>query len=351
MPFDPMRGVFSDRLAKAKESIKSGILHREERIEIKCMGPDKVFFDTLNENPKLYAYISSYSFAPMIGGATVNLTYDHTDIPLEDVFVVKNPDETEDAFHRSVSAYLPGIIIIAPRGLDVASVFSAFDVAYGGFYANHTGTRIYSWSFDDRMFYFYDFEYRVGRLKLTMMENAVDKEVERLSRELFTPDMPPETKAYLAHNYLARTIEYWLKEDADSLEMAHRQSAYGALINKRCVCQGYAEAYKRLLDSQGIENYVLCGKVKGSTIGHAWNAVSFDGRVFYHVDVTWDSVGGRASDRYFCKSDAFMRSDRMWTRRTGVACPSEKSILAVAKADIALNFIKYKRQGVDPANF
>lgn len=199
-----------------------------------------------------------------------------------------------------------------------------------------------------------DFTYRIGRLKLTMMERTVDKEVERLAGELFTPDMPPETKAYIAHNYLAKTVEYWLKEDADPLEMSYRQSAYGALINKKCVCQGYAEAYKRLLDSQGIDNYVLCGKVKKSEagIGHAWNVVSFDGKEFFHVDVTWDSLGGGlSSNKYFCKSDDFMRPDRMWTRSRRVVCSSAQNILAKVKQDLLLHGMKYRKQGVNPAYF
>mgnify|MGYP006954259698 FL=1 len=45
--------------------------------------------------------------------------------------------------------------------------------------------------------------------------------------------------------------------------MAH--SAYGALVNKSAVCEGYAKAYKLLLDEMGIENDSVFNDV------HAWN--------------------------------------------------------------------------------
>lgn len=57
------------------------------------------------------------------------------------------------------------------------------------------------------------------------------------------------------------------------------QSAYGALIDGACVCEGYASAYKLLLDAMGIPCEIV------STKSHAWNIVQVDGQ-WYHVDVT-----------------------------------------------------------------
>ena len=353
MPF----GIFSSRDDEVIEDIKSQIMLRNEQVHIKHVNPQPLFFETLRRYPALYAYIAGYSSTRSLkGGAVFNVKYGNIDVPLKNVFVVSSKDELEPIFHKGVAGYLPSIIIVAARGIDVWSAYSTFNVEYGGFYANQTDTKSSSWTMPDVDYGFcrIDFEYRIGRLKLTMMERTVDKEVERLEGELFTPDMPPETKAYIAHNYLAKTVEYWLKDDAGPLEMAYRQSAYGALINKKCVCQGYAEAYKRLLDSQGIENYVLCGKVKKSEagIGHAWNVITFNGKEFFHVDVTWDSLGGGlTSNKYFCKSDDFMRPERMWTRSGKVVCSSMQNILAVAKQDIVFHGMKYKKQGVNPAYF
>ena len=339
-----------------KKQIKADILAGNEKIVIKSPMAERLFHEALDESPEILAYVAGYSAAPSFfdRGLVFKVSYDNLDVPVKNIYFVSSTGEIEDIFHSALSHYLASIIIVSAPGLNVWSVYEEFHVAYGGYYSNHTGTEKRGWSMGHRGFSFarFDFNYRIGRLKLAMMERDVDREVERLSKILFHRDMPPEVKAYVAHNYLARNVEYWLKEDATPLEMSYRQSAYGALINKKCVCQGYAEAYKRLLDTQGIKNYVLCGKVKESTVYHAWNAISFDGRVFFHVDVTWDSRGGGlSSQQYFCKSDAFMRPTRIWTRRSGVVCNSEENITSIAKADIMLHRSKYRAAGIDTANF
>ena len=339
-----------------KKQIRADIIAGNTRFVVKSPIAERLFFETLNESPSLYAYISGYSYMPSLSerGIAFQMVYHNLDVPIKNIFYIRYKERLEDVFHLALSRYLPSIIIVTPRNVDVWGVYSEFNVGYGAFYSNHTATNKQGWSMDPGGYAFhrFDFDYRIGRLRLAMMEREVDKEVERLCKLLFHPDMKPETKAYVAHNYLARNVEYWLKEDANPIEMSYRQSAYGALVNKKCVCQGYAEAYKRLLDTQGIGNYVLCGKVKASTVHHAWNAVTFNGVDYYHVDVTWDVAGaGASSQQYFCKSDAFMRPNRIWTRRSGVICNSEENITLVARADIALNRAKYLRAGIDPKNF
>ena len=314
-----------------------------------------LFKATLSEHPELLAYVSGYSSSVSpISGMCVRMSYCNTDVPLSSVFTVRSRDEIEDIIHRSISSFLSSVIIVAPKGVDVASVYSEFSVAYNGFYSNLVEQSYQSWTMESYGYTFFrlNFKYRIGKVKLIMMEREMKREIDRLKKILFCEGMRPETKAYIAHNYLARSVEYWLKENPDPLELSYRQSAYGALINKKCVCQGYSEAFKRLLDSQGIENYVLCGKVKGSAVHHAWNAVTFNGSDFYHVDVTWDSQGGGlSSHRYFCKTDAEMLPTRIWSRRPGVVCNSKTNIATIAKEDIFRNKDRYTRAGVDKKYF
>ncbi len=343
----------SDRI---KKQIIDDILAFKTEINTAGYGVPGLFETVLKENPELLAYVAGYSVSsPLFSrGVIFKVQYHNTDVPKKALFTVKTDAEVEDVFHRAIGSYYPAAIILAPHSVNVPAAYSSFNVAFDGFYSNLMENRLSGWDMSSSPYRFYrlDFKYRIGRVKLIMMERDVDKEVDRLSRVLFAPGMLPETKAYIAHNYLARNVEYWLKEDANKLEMSYRQSAYGALINKKCVCQGYAEAYKRLLDTQGIVNYVLCGKVKGSTVHHAWNAVSFNGRDFFHVDVTWDSRGGGLSSHtYFCKTDEEMKPTRIWTRRPGVYCNSKENIHSIATADIFRNKAKYIAAGVDKANF
>lgn len=60
-------------------------------------------------------------------------------------------------------------------------------------------------------------------------------------------------------------------------------TSYGAFVNRNVVCQGYALAFKVLMDRAGIP----CCYVRSDAMHHAWNMVQLDGN-WYHVDVTWD---------------------------------------------------------------
>lgn len=69
----------------------------------------------------------------------------------------------------------------------------------------------------------------------------------------------------------------------------HQHNAYGALVEGRSVCDGYANAMALLLRLAGVE----CGVVQGMTstgAPHAWNLVRVDG-AYTWLDVTNDDQG------------------------------------------------------------
>lgn len=95
----------------------------------------------------------------------------------------------------------------------------------------------------------------------------------------------PEKVAYI-NNYLCRKITY----DEDS---PNRGNVIGALVEGRCVCEGYAQAFTLLATKAGLTVANIPGYATndGKTEGHMWNAVLIDG-TFYAVDSTWnDSIG------------------------------------------------------------
>ena len=104
------------------------------------------------------------------------------------------------------------------------------------------------------------------------------------------PGMTELEKAVALHDYLVLNCEY----DYDRLnsDTAPQVSwtAYGVLAEKIAVCQGYALAYKYLLNQVGIECYM----VTSDAMKHAWNLIRLDGD-YYQVDVTWDDP---VSDRF-----------------------------------------------------
>lgn len=73
------------------------------------------------------------------------------------------------------------------------------------------------------------------------------------------------------HNYLIDNIEY----DSTFKELG-TYSLYGALVRKKCVCEGYAKAFKYLVNQAGIECEFMQGTATnnaGETESHAWNCV------------------------------------------------------------------------------
>ena len=116
------------------------------------------------------------------------------------------------------------------------------------------------------------------------------------------------------HNYLIDSIEY--EED---LTQSNIYDIYGALVKKRCVCEGYAKAFQYLMNVIGIENAIVIGTGTNSinkTENHAWNYVKLNGQ-WYAVDVTWDDpiiIGGgslttKSRYKYFLKGSNTMNEN------------------------------------------
>lgn len=97
-------------------------------------------------------------------------------------------------------------------------------------------------------------------------------------------DLDTVEKIRYVNNYLIDNTEY----DMDA--GGNIYNIYGALVNKRAVCEGYARACKYILDDLDIPCIIACGIGKnstGATESHAWNYVQVDGN-WYALDVTWN---------------------------------------------------------------
>ena len=145
------------------------------------------------------------------------------------------------------------------------------------------------------------------------VENAV-KQVENAARDIILSLAGTEyLKIKRIHNYLVDIVEY-----DTTISKPNIYDVYGALVNEVTVCEGYAKAFKYILDNVGIQSVFVSGigkNSKGETENHAWNYVNLDGN-WYAVDVTWDDPiligGGRLSDeykyKYFLKgSNSFLK--------------------------------------------
>ena len=79
-------------------------------------------------------------------------------------------------------------------------------------------------------------------------------------------------------------------------------TAYGALIGGRALCQGYSKAFQLVMHSLGYR----CLFVSSQAMVHGWNIVELDGE-FYQLDLTWDDSGDIGAHAYFNMSDELAR--------------------------------------------
>ena len=102
-------------------------------------------------------------------------------------------------------------------------------------------------------------------------------------------------KEIFAHDYLVDSCVY----DTEAVEYhqsenevrANEQNAFGALAEKRAVCEGYARAFQLLCGKLNVPCWIIQGQAEGfgnyEKTNHIWNCVRLDNE-WYQVDVTWD---------------------------------------------------------------
>ena len=118
----------------------------------------------------------------------------------------------------------------------------------------------------------------------------------------------------MVHDYLIDSVEY-----DTTLSNPNIYNIYGALVSKLSVCEGYAKAYKYLMDALGIPCVIVIGtgtNSSGQSENHAWNYVQIN-NIWYGVDTTWDDPvvigGGRPTQtaryQYFLKGENTLNKD------------------------------------------
>ncbi|MDE7476673.1 MAG: InlB B-repeat-containing protein, partial [Lachnospiraceae bacterium] len=113
-------------------------------------------------------------------------------------------------------------------------------------------------------------------------EDAFEEGVEK-AKSVVSDDMDDLQKAIAVHDYIVLNCEYDKERLANGTMPNESYSAYGALANQIAVCQGYALAYKYLMNEYGIDCYI----VTSDKMNHAWNIVKINDAL-YQIDLTWD---------------------------------------------------------------
>lgn len=127
--------------------------------------------------------------------------------------------------------------------------------------------------------------------QISSMQNEISKKVKTINIDKEKPDHDILRKL---HDWLCDNIVY-------TSDTPHEGDMYGAIVEGKCVCQGYTMAYTYLCHLYGFKCVGITGfTYSSSTVGHAWNLVYGEGN-WYFVDVTWDD-----DERYGGRSTYFM---------------------------------------------
>lgn len=123
--------------------------------------------------------------------------------------------------------------------------------------------------------------YTITGSELSSAQTAFDKKTTELTKGLAGKTDYEISK--ILHDRVIDTVTYnFTKND---------QNAYGALVEGKAVCNGYARAYQHLMKKVGIPAWYIGGSSINPTTNesesHAWNVVKLNGN-WYHSDITWD---------------------------------------------------------------
>lgn len=118
------------------------------------------------------------------------------------------------------------------------------------------------------------------------------------------------------HDFIVENVDY-----DSTYQATGTYGIYGALIGKKCVCEGYAKTLKYLANAAGIKCEIMQGTAtnsSGQTESHAWNCVKING-IWYEIDATWDDpiivgTGYKANTykyKYFLKGKNTFEKDHI----------------------------------------
>lgn len=148
----------------------------------------------------------------------------------------------------------------------------------------------------------------VNRTYTREMKDSIDKKLDQIFSEVISNDMSLDDKLLKIHDYIINSVVY----DKDE-ESKNSGNAYGALIEGKAKCAGYADAMAIVLARLDVQNYRVASEK------HVWNAVFLNDE-WSHMDLTWDDPvveeGALISDTirhkfYMVDTDTLLSYDTM----------------------------------------
>ena len=109
-------------------------------------------------------------------------------------------------------------------------------------------------------------------------------------------------KVQAIYNWITANVKYDYSHMNDPTYWP-QYTAYAAAVQKKAVCQGYANLFYRLANDAGVDCRIITGKAYNGTQteDHAWNIVRMENGKYYCLDATWDAGLKPENYEYFLK--------------------------------------------------
>lgn len=130
------------------------------------------------------------------------------------------------------------------------------------------------------------------RAKITAKRKALEDKIAQILATI-PANYPEVEREKRIHDYILTHLQYDYAAAANPTPansvLPHAYDIYGAAVEGKSVCEGYAKLFQYLCYRTGINATQISGTADGG--GHMWNAVKIDGD-WYEIDVTWDDGDG-----------------------------------------------------------
>ena len=131
----------------------------------------------------------------------------------------------------------------------------------------------------------YDLKFTITYYDTKEQESYVDAKINSIINLLHLNGKTEYEKISLINNYVTKNVSY----DHSKTIPKVSYSAYGALYNRKAVCQGYCNLTYLLCKKAGVYVKTL------NSDDHSWNVVKISGN-YYLLDTTWDAAN---KNKYF----------------------------------------------------
>lgn len=123
--------------------------------------------------------------------------------------------------------------------------------------------------------------------------------IEEILEEILTEEMDDYAIAEAVNKYLCEHVEY---KEYENFWQEGRTSFY-TLSKGEGVCQGYANAFARLMNTAGVMTDTCVGE------RHVWNRSFIQGR-YYYTDVTWNDTGDSMTEYLLISYDEMQKNHK-----------------------------------------